>query len=554
MLNQLSVKNYVLIDELEISLGKGLTIISGETGAGKSILLGALGLILGQRADSGSLLKKDLKCIIEGTFQLKEYRLQSFFLDNELDYTDETIIRREINPEGKSRAFINDTPVNLNVLKELSSRLVDIHSQHETLLLNSNQFQLSVVDAFADNSKILEQYKSTLKEFQFETAELSKLQEAESKGKVDYDYFLFQFTELEEGNLQADEQERLELEQKKLTHAEEIRSQLVRTITVLNGSEENVINTLSISQQQLSNLNRFGEFYQEQSQRIKSVIVELKDITDELEKAEQDISLDPNRLEEIENRLSFLYKLQQKHRVSSITELIALKDEFNNKLAEIGSFDILISEKKQRIEKLLNTLNSFGKKLTQSRKAAIPDIEKEIIKSLSELSMSNSILRIALHPVKEGVFLADGMEQTQFLFSANKGVDFRELNKVASGGELSRLMLCIKALLAKISAMPTVIFDEIDSGISGETAAKVGSILKQMANNHQVIAISHLPQLASKGDHHYLVFKDVKKGTTRTHLSLLSGEDRINEIARMLSGEQLTPAAIGNARELLATG
>jgi len=552
MLNQLSVKNYVLIDELEISFEKGLTIITGETGAGKSILLGALGLILGHRSDSGSLLKKDQKCVVEGSFNLKEYHLQSFFTSNELDYFDQTIIRREINPEGKSRAFINDTPVTLSVLKELSSRLVDIHSQHETLLLNNNQFQLSVVDAYAGNSKVLFQYQSLYNAYFSAIADLKVLQDAELKGKTDYDYFQFQFNELDEANLQLEEQDTLEQDQKKLTHAEEIRVQLSKAISLLSGSEENLVNGLLQVQQTLNALQRFGDFYEEQGKRIKSTLVELKDIADELEKAEQEINLDPKRLEEVENRLSFLYKLQQKHRVNTNKELIDLREDFNSKLAEIGSFENVIADKKAAVEKLLIQLIDAGNELTQSRKKAIPGIEKEIVKMLSELSMNNSVLRIAIHPVKEGEFMIDGMEQIQFMFSANKGIDFRELNKVASGGELSRLMLCIKALLAKLSAMPTVIFDEIDTGISGETGSKVGAILKQMAKNHQVLAISHLPQMASKGDSHFLVFKDEKKGHTRTHLKLLQGDERINEIARMLSGEQLTASAIGNARDLLA--
>ena len=553
MLNQLSVKNYVLIDELEINFEKGLTIITGETGAGKSILLGALGLILGQRADSGSLLKKDQKCIIEGAFNLKEYQLQEFFNVNELDYADETLIRREINPEGKSRAFINDTPVTLNVLKDLSSRLVDIHSQHETLLLNSNQFQLTVVDAYSGNDKKLEKYHTTYKAYFSAINELKIVLDAESKGKSDFDYFQFQFNELEEANLLLDEQDALEQEQKKLTHAEEIRSQLAKSTSMLSGSEENLINSLSLVQQQVIYLNRFGDIYSDLGQRLKSTLVELKDIAEELDKAEQEINLDPQRLEIVENRLSFLYKLQQKHRVNTIDELINLRNDFNKKLAEISSFENSIEEKKLKVQQLFSELTKFGNELTLTRKNAIPGIEKDISKSLSELAMSNAVLRIAVHPAKEGEFFMDGLEQIQFLFSANKGIDFRELNKVASGGELSRLMLCIKALLAKLSAMPTVIFDEIDTGISGETASKVGSILKLMAKKHQVIAISHLPQMASKGDAHYLVYKEEKRGNTRTHLKLLQNEDRINEIARMLSGEQLTAAAIGNARELLAS-
>ncbi|CAN5581344.1 DNA repair protein RecN [soil metagenome] len=553
MLQRLFVKNYVLIEELEINLDKGLTIITGETGAGKSILLGALGLILGQRADSGALLKKDQKCIVEGVFNLSAYQLENFFTEHELDYSNDTTIRREINPEGKSRAFINDTPVNLNTLKELSSRLVDIHSQHETLLLNTGNFQLNLVDAYASNQALKNIFLNHFTEHKKLIKELTSLEETEQRSRADEDYFKFQFKELEELNLVVGEQDLLEQEEGRLTHAEEIRIQLEKSVIALNGADENLITNLNLIYQNVLQLNRYDQKYTDLAARIKTSLLELKDITEELEKSEQELVLDPGRLEIVQDRLSMLYKLQQKHRVTHVDDLIALRDEFDQKLSLLGSIEDQITQKKERIEAVKKSMLEAGIKLTKSRVKVIPEIEDEVNKQLADLGMQYGKIKVDVLPFDVDHFVAEGMEKIQFLFSANKGIDFRELSKVASGGELSRLMLVMKSLLARLTAMPTVIFDEIDTGISGETAAKVGSILKLMAKNHQVLAISHLPQMASKGDFHFMVYKEVKKGSTRTFLRKLSQEERINEVARMLSGEELTEAAIGNARSLLSS-
>lgn len=552
MLKQLSVKNYILIDELDIRLEKGLGIITGETGAGKSILLGALGLMLGQRADVGELLDKKKKCIIEGVFDVQAYQMKTFFEEKELDYTDECTIRREINPEGKSRAFVNDTPVNLTTLKELSSRLVDIHSQHESLLLGNRSFQLNVLDAYAGNQDLLKAYKSNFTTWkQSEKAYLALLDE-EAKSKSDFDYLNFQYNEISALKLKEGEQVSLESEQQKLEHGEEIVEQLNRSVMLIRDGDENVVAQLSLVHQLLQGIKKFDDQFETQSDRIQSVLIELKDIHAELEDAIGKLQLDPKRLEEVNERLSFIYNLQKKHRLQSIEELLQFEEELSQKLQRISSFEDEILRLKKEVDEKKSQLLKSGNALTTSRKKAIPALEKEVTQQLSELAMPHAMLRIALIEENENTFTSDGMEKIQFLFSANKGGDFKELAKVASGGEMSRLMLCIKSIMARLTAMPTVIFDEIDTGISGETAARVGAILKQMAKDHQVLAITHLPQIASKGNTHFLVYKEVKKSSTRSQLRILNDVERLNEIARMLSGEVLTDAALDNARVLLS--
>ncbi len=552
MLKQLSVKNYILIDELDIRLEKGLGIITGETGAGKSIILGALGLMLGQRADVGELLDKKKKCIIEGVFDVRAYQMKTFFEEKELDYADECTIRREINPEGKSRAFVNDTPVNLTTLKELSSRLVDIHSQHESLLLGNRSFQLNVLDAYAGNQDLLKSYKLNFTSWkQAEKAYLTLLDE-EAKSKSDFDYLNFQFNEISALKLKEGEQVSLESEQQKLEHGEEIVEQLNRSVMMIRDGDENVVAQLSLVHQLLQGIKKFDDQFANQSDRLQSVLIELKDIHAELEDAIGKLQLDPKRLEEVNERLSFIYNLQKKHRLNTIEELLQFEEELSQKLQRISSFEDEILRLKKEVDDKKSQLLKSGNALTASRKKAIPALEKEVTQQLSELAMPHAVLRIALIEENENIFTADGMEKIQFLFSANKGGDFKELAKVASGGEMSRLMLCIKSIMARLTAMPTVIFDEIDTGISGETAARVGAILKQMAKDHQVLAITHLPQIASKGNTHFLVYKEVKKSTTRSQLRILNEEERLNEIARMLSGEVLTDAALDNARVLLS--
>ncbi len=542
-----------MIDELDIVFDQGLSVITGETGAGKSILLGALELILGQRADSGTLLDKKSKCIIEGTFQISEKSHADFFKNNDLDFEAETHIRREINPEGKSRAFINDSPVNLATLKELTLQLVDIHSQHETLLLNSGAFQLNLVDAYAKNTKNLANYKSIFSIINQKKKILETLKTEEAKGKADLDYFNFQLTELGEALLNnPDEQTQLEQDLEKLENAEEIKEKLFSAYQSINGGETTLLSNLKACATQLQSLIKFDARYQEFFNRLNSSCVELKDIADELEDATNEINADNARMQIVSDRLNLIYRLQQKHRVSSIQDLMNIEADLAEKVNLIDSLQDKIDTTEKEILAHTKELNSIAEMLSTNRKKAIPKIEGEINRMLMDVAMAGATLKIECLDLTPSDFNADGGNQIKFLFLANKGGTHKEIGKVASGGELSRLMLCIKAMMAELSDMPTVIFDEIDAGISGETAAKVGSIVKKMAENHQVIAITHLPQMAGKGHHHYFVYKTEGKEKTHTSLKLLNDSQRVQEIARMLSGEQLTEAAIDNAKALIA--
>ncbi len=549
MLKHLSVQNYALIDKLEVELTDGLTIITGETGAGKSILLGALGLIAGSRADTQSLQDKTKKCIIEAAFSIKEYNLKDFFKDNELDYEAISTIRREINPEGKSRAFINDTPVTLNQLKELGERLIDIHSQHQTLSLNGADFQLSVVDAFAKHEDILTEYKSEFKNYKSLEKQLNELIERESQAKKDLDYFQFQFNELEDTNLKVGEQVEMEQELETLNNAEDIKLNLSKAAFSLAGGEQNLLSSFNEIKAILNSLSKFKPEIAELNTRINSAYIELKDISNELESLEQEIVYDPKRIELLNEKLDAIYRLQQKHQVKTIDELIAIKDELSNKLLDFSSLETEIQKTKSALEQSTKTLTEKSKSLSDNRKKVIPKIEKEIANLLSALSMPNAQLKINQTALE--AFGTTGIDKISFLFSANKGSDFKELNKVASGGELSRLMLSIKSLIAQLTALPTIIFDEIDTGVSGDVADKVGSIMNTMSDKMQVITITHLPQIASKGASHLFVYKEDKNNKTYSNIKKLNNEERIQEIAKMLSTGSPTAAAISNAKELL---
>jgi len=549
MLKQLSVKNYALIDELEIDFPEGLTIITGETGAGKSILLGALGLIAGSRADSQALQDKTKKCIVEATFDIKGYALKPFFENNELDYEISTSIRREISPEGKSRAFINDTPVTLNQLKDLGEYLIDIHSQHQTLSINGSEFQLSVVDAFAKHQDVLDEYQKEYKTYKALEKKLNDLIEQEAQAKKDLDYFQFQFNELDNANLKADEQAEMEKELETLNNAEEIKSGLSRAANGLAGGEQNLLSSLNEIKIILHGMAKFNSSVNELNNRLNSSYIELKDIANELESLESDIVYDPKKIELLTEKLDEIYRLQQKHQVKNIEELIKIKDDISNKLIDFSSLENDIVKVKAELDKLQKALNAKAKQLSDNRKKVIPKIEKEIAELLSLLAMPNAKLQIN-HTALEN-FSTTGMDKIQFLFSANKGSEFKELNKVASGGELSRLMLSIKSLIAKLTALPTIIFDEIDTGVSGDVADKVGSIMNQMADKMQVITITHLPQIASKGSSHLFVYKEDKNNKTYSNIKKLSKEERVQEIAKMLSTGNPSAAAMSNAKELL---
>jgi len=549
MLKALSIQNYALIDSLNIEIGPGFSIITGETGAGKSILLGALSLILGQRADTSVLRNTIEKCVVEGYFSIGEYQLQDFFAGNDLDYDEQTIIRREISPSGKSRAFINDTPVNLSLLKSLGENLIDIHSQHQNLVLSDNQFQLEVVDAFAGVKTELDSYSAAFKSFKKLTKQYNEFEEQASKNQADQDYFEFQFEQLDTARLQEGEQETLEEELKSLTHAEEIKTSLIHATQLLSSEGNSVLNMLKEVQTLISRITGVYNKAEGIENRVESAYIELKDLASETEFMGEQIDLDPQQLEVVNERLDLIYTLQQKHRVSSVEDLIQIRDELKQKLEEIVSYDDTLQKLSDQIKEEKGKLEKLAGILSEKRKEVIEEIESKVTRLLMQLGIPNARFKIRLTPVTE--FLPHGKDELTFLFSANKQSELQDIIKVASGGEMSRLMLAIKSLIASSVALPTIIFDEIDAGVSGEVANKVGNIMKQMAQSMQVLNITHLPQIAGKGDHHFLVYKEDDETATHTYMKLLDPEERINEIAKMLSGEQLTDAALDNARELL---
>ncbi len=549
MLQSLSIKNYALIGQLNINFNQGFSTITGETGAGKSILLGAISLILGQRADTSILKNKDNKCIIEGVFDISNYNLTIFFDDNDLDFDKFTIIRREINPNGKSRAFINDTPVNVSILKDLGSKLVDIHSQHQNLILNDTQFQLLVVDIMAQHKDLLNEYKNDFKEYKKLKNELNNLIEKSEKAKQDLDYLQFQFNQLEEANLIDNEQEELENELDTLTHAEEIKTNLSKVYHLLSGEGETSINHINEAKTLLSQLNNFFSKSVDLTKRVESVLIELNDISNETEIISNDVEYNPDKINNFKERLDLIYSLQQKHRVSTINELIEIKDNLQNQINEISSYDSEISELTIGLNKKHDVLIKKADKISIQRKKVIPEIEKKIVAILQSLGMPNAAFKIL--QTKAEQLSVNGFDTVTFLFSANKKVEMQSISKVASGGELSRLMLSIKSLISKSIALPTIIFDEIDIGVAGEIADKMGNIMLNMSKNMQVISITHLPQIASKGQYHYTVYKYDDNDTTTTDIKLLNDDERIVEIAKMLSGESVTDAAFENAKDLL---
>jgi DNA repair protein RecN (Recombination protein N) len=551
MLKRLFIQNYALIDELEIEFGKGMNIITGETGAGKSILLGALSLILGERADKSVLLDTTRKCIIEGAFATDKKLVKSFFKSNELDLEDVTIIRREISSEGKSRSFINDTPVSLAQLKDLGELFVDIHSQHETLLLNSAKFQISVVDAYAQHDELLNNYKAEFGKYQSLQKDLEQLKEEEKKSKADFDYYQFLFNEFDEANLAEGEQEKLEEELRTLTHAEEIKSVLTTVLNAMSGGENDLNNQLSSLNNSIHSISKYNSKAEEIEKRLKGVAIELKDIQSEIESVNDEVNYEPGRIEEVNDRLNVIYRLQQKHRTNEIAELLKLKDEFESKLQSISSLEDKIASTEKQVVAIKTELKKTAAKISSNRNKAIPQLSAEIKKLLGEVSMPDAVLKIQNNVREDDNFNADGIDEISFLFSANKGVHYQPINKVASGGELSRLMLCIKASVAKLISLPTIIFDEIDTGVSGETAINVGKVLKGLSKHHQLITITHLPQIAGRGDAHYFVYKEMSDKRTATRVRRLSNDERIVEIAKMLSGDKPSVVALENAKELL---
>ena len=550
MLKSLSIQNYALISNLCIEFKPGLSTITGETGAGKSILLGALSLILGQRADITVLLNKEKKCIVEVQFDISNYDLQSVFENLDLDFENITTLRREINLNGKSRAFINDTPVNLNSLQIIGLRLIDIHSQHQNLELSNNQFQLHVIDTVAKQTEKVKQYKILFLQLNQLQKEYDELIKEVNKSKSDVDYFQFQFNQLEEAKLIENEQEELEKELEILNHAEDIKTTLQSTSHTLSGDGPSILNALKEIKQLNEKIKNYLSEADEIISRLDSSYIELNDLNREIELLNDRIDHNPERLQIINDRLDLIYSLQQKHRVNSSLELINIKNELEKKLSNINTFDTQLEKLKTKIEEQKDLVYVQANEISKNRIKAIPEIETKVIKLLQQLGIPNakfSIKQRVLHEAGK-----DGIDEIIFLFSANKFAEEQELSKVASGGEISRLMLSLKSLITQNSFMPTIIFDEIDAGVSGEIADKMGNIIKNMSASMQVINITHLPQIASKGESHYLVYKIDADQITSTKIKLLNPEERINEIAKMLSGEELTEAALSNARELLA--
>ncbi len=549
MLTRLRIQNYALIRELDVDLSSGFTIITGETGAGKSILLGALSLILGQRADFTIFRDSEKKCVVEAVFNISGYGLEDLFELNDLDYDSQAIFRREILPNGKSRAFINDTPVTLKALQEIGFRLIDIHSQHQNLDLNNQHFQLMVVDNCAGNNALLAEYKQIYNEFRQLISRLKEAEEKAAKLRADLDYFQFQYDQLKSANLVDNEQEELEQELKMLNHAEEIKTGLSLVSDLMNGEEESVLVRIKESLNQINRLAVYFPEGEELKQRLNSVYVEIKDISFEVDTISEKVEFDPSRITLVSERLDLIYSLQQKHRVGSVGELISLRDSFAASIEAVSTNDGEVAALKGLLQQKEEEATALAIRLSDARMAVVEMIESRVKGQLNQLGMPNSQFKVEIL-VKEALS-PGGFNQINFLFSANKNGVPCDISKVASGGEMSRLMLSIKALISKSKALPTIIFDEIDTGISGEIADKMGVILKDISEDMQVINITHLPQIAAKGDHHYLVYKFDTELETITHLRLLTKAERVDELAKMLSGENITKAAIMNAEELL---
>lgn len=550
MLNTLTIQNYALINKLEIDFYSGFSILTGETGAGKSIILGALSLILGQRADKTVLRNKDKKCIVEAVFDIKPYQLKHLFDKYDVDYEDISIIRREIQPNGKSRAFINDTPVNLSSLKDIADQLIDIHSQHESLHLGNSLFQIDVIDTVAGHQQLLAEFNRTYTEYKHMNKELEDVQKNMDRIKADRDYHQFQFDQLENANLTQGEQQELEKELNEQSHVEEIKESLSTTADILINNDYNLVGQSKESSALLEKIRQLFPKAAELTERLESVHIELKDIASEIELIAENMDYDPQRLQFIQERLDLIYSLEKKHNVSTIEELLKVKEEIENKLQEADMSDFTINELKKKIDHTEDNLNRIAKEISNNRSATIPKIEAKVRELLVQLGMINASFKIA--HTKTGYYTSTGTDEIQFLFSANKKVKEQNISKVASGGELSRLMLSLKYIISNNKSLPTIIFDEIDTGVSGEIAFKMGNILKNMAQNMQVVNITHLPQIAGKGDHHYLVYKQEGEQATNTYIKLLNKDERLTEIAKMLSGEELTEAAYNNARELMA--
>lgn len=550
MLKQLTIRNYALISQLEIDFSTGLSVITGETGAGKSIIIGALSLVLGQRADAKVIKPDEEKCFIEGLFDISSYDLESFFTERELDYDAKNcILRREIWSSGKSRAFINDRPVGLNDLKDLGAFLIDIHSQHQNLLLSDNKFQLQAIDILADNKLLRAEYSDEYKQFLKIRKQLQELKTRAESHSSEQEYLHFQFQQLDEAKLQAGEQPALEEELATLTHLEEIKSGLYSMEQLFSADEKGILTQLKATLDTAQSLHKIYPSADEMAERVQTAYVDLKDLSLDIYRQQEAMELDPERLKHVNDRLDLIYTLQQKHKKDSVEELIEIRKQLENQLSEIANYDDEISQLQQQLTVSETTVQTLAQQLSDTRQRAAHYLEQELVERVSVLGMPSMQFQCPITP-KTAVD-ASGADEIHFLFSANKNVPMKPVSLTASGGEISRLMLGIKALIAGATALPTILFDEIDTGVSGETADKMGKIMHQMADVMQVIAITHLPQIAARGDSQFFVYKEETNRYTETHIRRLTQEERIQEIAQMLSGAAVTEAAIENAKELL---
>lgn len=549
MLVDLKIKNYALIERLELQPSPLLNIITGETGAGKSIMLGAIGLLLGNRADTKILFNTEEKCVIEGIFDIAPYRLEAFFTEEDIDFDTTCILRREITPAGKSRAFINDTPVTLETLRALGSKLMDIHSQHDTLLLGDPAFQLNIIDLYAQNAGLKEQYSGAYRRYRQLEAEYRKIESQLAQSQKELDYNTFLLNELAEAKLTAEEQEELEDQLKQLEHAEEIKLKLGSALQYLSESEYSVMTGLKDANHLVGQLTEYGENYKALRERLDSCSIELADIIGELENAERYTEADPEKTEQVQDRLNLIYTLQRKHQAHNNQELLALQAELEEKVGSVQNLDELLAATKMEMDQAFAQVQELAARLSESRKDVFRRFEQELHHLLADLGMPNARLVIQHNTAAP---MPTGIDVVSILFSANKGAAPQTLSKAASGGEFSRLMLCVKYLLADKTALPTIIFDEIDTGISGEVAVKVGRMMQLMAKKHQLVAISHLPQMAAQGDAHYFVYKEDRADRTISRIRKLSEEERVKEIAHMIAGANPSDNAFQSARELLA--
>lgn len=550
MLQSLFIRNFVLIDELHIRFDEGFSVVTGETGAGKSIILGALGLVLGQRADSKSIQSGADKCVVEAVFDVSAYQLEDFFLSHDLEYDAKNcILRRELMSSGKSRAFINDTPAPLSVVKALGDWLIDVHSQHQNLLLADTQFQMNVVDIMAKTESLLVAYRREYERYQDAVRQLEELEALAAKSRQDEDYLRFQVEELRAAQLTAGEQEELEAELETLSHTEEIKSALYKVTDNLIGEERGVVQQLKEALHDVEALEAYFPKAKDFADRLRSAWTDMADLASETDVLKEDVEFDPNRLEWVNERLNTIYSLQQKHRVPSVEELLAIQQQLTTQLSAIDLFDEQMETLTKQRETIYEALMVQAGALTARRHEAATEIEQQLVDRMVLLGIPNTRFRIELWPKEKPS--ADGMDEVCFLFSANKNEALKPVAQTASGGEISRLMLCIKAMIAGFAALPAIIFDEIDTGVSGEIADKMADIMQDLGQKMQVITITHLPQIAAKGRAHYFVYKEDTAERTLTRIRLLTTGERVNEVARMLSGASLTDAAVANAKALL---